>query len=750
MTLPYVKTSDEHTLPWDRNAIISELMKDVDFARHFYPAINFTLEDAKNVAKRAEHQVIKLGEDPISSDTIRGIVTSILVKDGQCELAKAASRVGMPAREFYDVIKGGSDYDNANLTPSPETSHKIVADKTSKNWYNRMLPKELIEKHLSGDLHIHDEEYFGTRPFCKSWDLRYTFYYGFKPDGTGLQAVAAGPAQHATVAILQATKVMGMGQTQNSGGQGLLHGTVFLAPYMEGKSYEEIHQLCQMMVYELNQMYVSRGGQPCFSSINLNPGVPKILENAPIVFKGKVWDGTHGTSRRTYSEFEREVRLMFKAFMELSLKGDYHGRLFPFPKVEVAIEKKFVDEETWSIPLIDSEMTKTAPSYRELYEMAFEVVSKYGTLYFDNMLPEYRKAEESVACMQCCSFSFSTSRDEDSLFEDRLNFRNGEHFDLGGMQAISINLPRHAYKSDHNDEQLIRNILKTMDIATEIFKIKRQMIINNSDRLQFLTQTPIDPNTGKLGSKYVDFDNLVYEIGIVGLNEMVQYHVGKELHESRDAVELGKKVLQAMSIYCKTLSKEHGMKIVLARTPAETVSQRFAVSDMFHTVYDKMATNIVKGDYVTAIGNAHSTRNLPVFYSNGFAPSVGADISLFERLALENEFWPLIDGGAITHIWLGEESPNPVGLMDFAMNVFKHTNIGYVAFTKDMTQCSNCKKMLNGIHTHCESCGSNDLVIYSRITGYYSVVGTVKDGVVHDKWNAGKMAELKSRKRVNL
>jgi len=34
--------------------------------------------------------------------------------------------------------------------------------------------------HLSGDLHVHDLEYFGTRGFCQDWDLRYFFYYVYK------------------------------------------------------------------------------------------------------------------------------------------------------------------------------------------------------------------------------------------------------------------------------------------------------------------------------------------------------------------------------------------------------------------------------------------------------------------------------------------------------------------------------------------------------------------------------------------
>lgn len=41
----------------------------------------------------------------------------------------------------------------------------------------------VYDAHLSGDLHVHDLEYFGTRGFCQDWDLRYFFYYGLMPAG---------------------------------------------------------------------------------------------------------------------------------------------------------------------------------------------------------------------------------------------------------------------------------------------------------------------------------------------------------------------------------------------------------------------------------------------------------------------------------------------------------------------------------------------------------------------------------------
>jgi ribonucleoside-triphosphate reductase len=56
-------------------------------------------------------------------------------------------------------------------------------------------------------------------------------------------------------------------------------------------------------------------------------------------------------------------------------------------------------------------------------------------------------------------------------------------------------------------------------------------------------------------------------------------------------------------------------------------------------------------------------------------------------MEIEHVFFPIIDGGNIFHIWLGEARPDPRGLMDMAMKLCSKTQIGYFAFTRDLTVC---------------------------------------------------------------
>ncbi len=738
---------------------------------------------------------------------------------------------------------------------------------------------------------------------CQDWDLRYFLYYGLMPDGVGKQSSIAGPAKKAEVAFLHAVKAMGSAQTNFAGGQGFYNFLTFMAPYLVGKSEDEIEQLMQMFVYEMMQMMCARGGQSLvyeeyivirrhgivsriqigelcsqytvcignkevsdgteilslnknthtvewkpltavhrhvpaskivkttlkdgrsivttsdhslftltndgnveeispasrpdkiitayftgwessiinsgiamsdvahikevstpeyvydvsvqdnenfvlangivahntvFSSVQLSPGVPKLWKDKPVVAKGHVYDGVRYKHKCTYGELEREVRLAFKALMAVMLKGDYEGKPFFFPKPEISLEPCFMEEDE-----LFNALNPDVPTYKELYRMSFELAAKYGTPYFDNQLPVYRNANEGISCYQCCAYQFGASPSSDSEFNQKLYFEGGKHFSMGSWMVMSLNCPRAAYKAEHDDEALFKELKSLMCSAITVFKTKREWMerLIAANRIPFASQRPKDPNTGIPGEIAVDFDALVYTIGIIGINEMVQYHTGYQIHESDEAYKLAIRAMLEMKLYAKELSQKYNMEIALARTPAETTAQRFAVSDLMHEEYRAKAMQVIKGDVKQALEHISETKDLPVYYTNGthFAPN--ASVTITERIQKEQIFFPIVDGGNIMHIWMGEKVPNPDGLMDFGMRIAKNTQVGYFAFTRDMTICLDEGYMSNGLQEKCPKCGSDNVQHLSRITGYLQNV---------EGWNAGKKQELKDRARYDI
>ena len=166
--------------------------------------------------------------------------------------------------------------------------------------------------------------------------------------------------------------------------------------------------------------------------------------------------------------------------------------------------------------------------------------------------------------------------------------------------------------------------------------------------------------------------------------------------------------------------------------------QRFAVADILQKEFRDKALTVVKGDIERALTDINKTRDLPIYYTNGTHVSQNADISLADRIKIEHIFFPIVDGGNIMHIFLGEGYPDPRGIKSLALKIAKDTQTGYFTFTKDMTVCMDCSHVTMGLKAECEKCESKKIDHISRITGYLQAVSG---------WNEGKKQELLDRMR---
>jgi anaerobic ribonucleoside-triphosphate reductase len=722
-----VRRSDGFIVPWNRNAVVKQLLTETKLAKEFYEVRPISSEEAEELATNVEKKIFDLKLRFISGPLIRELVNNILLdkskeKHEYAIYRNILTRVGAPVYDAYlmDMGKGFKAAENANLQPNPETSHKRKADWVSGEEYLLLMPPRIADAHLAGDLHIHDLEYFGTRPFCQDWDLRYFFYYGLMPDGMGTRTSIAGPAKHPEVAILHTAKILASAQTNFAGGEGFYNFLVFLSPYMRGLDYKKVRQLMQMMFFEYTQAYVARGGQLVFSNIQVQPGVPELWRKVPIVARGRVGPDLYG-------EYEDEVRLMFRALYDVAYQGDYWGKPFNFPKLENTLTPEFLK-----------------PEYDELWLDVHKVVAKFGIPYFDNLMPAYRGYGKGVSCYQCCAYCFVEKPEGNPEFEDKLYFNSGKHFTMGSWQVVSLNLPRMAYRANGDDEKLFEESRRLMDLALEVFRAKKKwmnLVINNS-RIPFATQRPLDPKSGERGTQAVDFNQLAFTMGLVGGNEMAQWHTGYQLHEHPEAVKILVKLILKMQKYKEKLEEESGLKLALARTPAESTAQRFAIADLLTNGFQDQAEKLIKGDVGRAKSRlAEGAKDVPVYYSNGTHVYVGARVGLFERLDTEQKFFPLLNGGNMFHVWLGDGSPDPEGLYKLTRRIATKSNVGYYAYTKDLTICNNCGKVTSPIYEQCPNCGSPQVEWWSRVTGYYQAVSG---------WNKAKKKELSDRYRTAL
>ncbi|MFQ6137118.1 MAG: anaerobic ribonucleoside-triphosphate reductase [Candidatus Hydrothermarchaeales archaeon] len=678
----HVRTSRNTIEAFDKKKISKSLIKETKLPK----------EVAEVIAKETESELRRLKLDFTSGPLIREVVNVKLLEHGFEDARADYTRLGMPVYDVTSLIDTGSK-ENANLQHNPETVHKLVADQVFRE-YNllKVLPLHIADSHMNGEIHIHDLDYFATRPFCFSHDLRFFLKNGYKADGEGFHTAVARPAKHATVAILHAAKVLASAQTNCAGGQGYNWFNAIMAPYLTGMNYDRIKQIAQMFVYEMSQMYVARGGQTVFSSIDVEPGIPKSLEDVPAILpEGKVNENV------TYSDFYDESKEFYNALLDVYMDGDGLGKPFNFPKLEVKVYKD--DFEKYP-----EEMLKVA-----------KLTAKFGTPYYfiqQDYLPEY-------ACYQCCSFlmPLSEQNTNDDLYNGTVRG--------GSLQVATVNLPRIAYGAEGDDALLFELLRDRMEMIKEVMFIKQNVIQKRLDQglLPFLSQ-PIDES----GTPYYLVSKQGLEIGMIGLNEMLKIHTDEELHESKDAWRFGLDTIKKMGEIAQEFMEETGYMFGLSRTPAESTGYRLAKIDLHRYGANKA---VVRGDI----------RSGGVFYTNSVHTRVDAEIPMFKRLQIEGSFHPLLDGGAMSHVWLGEAHPDPEVLNKMTERIARETLTSYFSYTKDFTMCKSCNSVSSGLYKKCPRCDSTNIDWFSRITGYYQNVSG---------WNEGKKQELKERYRTNI
>jgi ribonucleoside-triphosphate reductase len=142
------------------------------------------------------------------------------------------------------------------------------------------------------------------------------------------------------------------------------------------------------------------------------------------------------------------------------------------------------------------------------------------------------------------------------------------------MQNVTINLPRVAYEAHQNDAKLFELLTQRLEMVAQAHIQKREFItqlfnMGKNGPLSLLTMN-MD------GETYYRINKSSFLVGMVGLNEMVQYHTGQQLHESKDAMMFGLRVISHMKTESERIGNEFGLKMPLEQTPAESTAYRFA------------------------------------------------------------------------------------------------------------------------------------------------------------------------------
>lgn len=482
-------------------------------------------KEAKNITRNVVKQIKKEYVNDITTSDIRALVTAQLIKKGQVEEASKNAVHGLTEAEWNGLLNNGCD-DNANISFSPEMIAKYAYDSIAKSIALSKIPKECAEAHKQGYIHIHDLEYYETRPNCMNYDLRFFAKNGLKIDGKGDMGSVAKPAKSLEVLLNHMLQAWMAGATVFSGGQGFVNFNTLLAPYCKNRSYKDIKQALQGFIFNCNMSLICRGGQVLFSSIALDLSIPDVLKDKPAI-------SINGVPIGVYGDYQEEADLIFRAILEISNEKDGDGAYHRFPNFLFNIREGDLDEYTGNCKLLH------------------ELGANNPTLYYVNCSGIERTV---MGCRTSLPANYTGDYEKDCM-------------NTGNFMYNTLNLHLLALESN-NEQDFYKLIDKYCEICYTSLIHRREQIIDviyNKHMSDFLLQKDKDT-----GLPLWDINRTTVTIGYCGLYEAVN-----ELRNKNIAID-GEDIISLINAKKDEFFERDGLRWSVIASPAESTVRRFA------------------------------------------------------------------------------------------------------------------------------------------------------------------------------
>jgi len=637
----------------------------------------------RNLAKRLSNQVVQLlverfaGEIPGVED-IQDIVEKVLIENGHARTAKAyilyrkqRENLRKIKSTFLEVEKIVSDYlnqidwrvrENSNIGYSMSGLLMHVAGSViSQYTLDRIYPMEVADAHRNGDFHLHDL-YFGLSGYCAGWSLKQLLYEGFN----GVPgAIESNPPRHLDTALMQMVNFIGTLQNEWAGAQAFNSIDTYLAPFVrkDKLTYKEIKQAIQKFVFNLNT--TSRwGSQTPFTNLTFDWTVPEDVRDEPVILGGKLLD-------ETYKDYQKEMDLLNRAFLEVLMEGDRNGRPFTFPIPTYNLTRDF----DW-----ESENAK----------LLFEMTAKYGLPYFSNFINS--DLDPSDVRSMCCRLRLDLRQ----LNRNITGGLFGSGDSTGSVGVVTINMPRIGHLSKTRKE-FFERLEYLMNLAKTSLEIKREIVERN------MRQGLLPYTRRYLGTLRNHFST----IGPLGMNEACLNLFGKGI-ASKEGKEFAIEVLKFMREKLQDFQEETGHIYNLEAVPAEGTSYRLARIDK-----RKYPDIITAGERVP-------------YYTNSTLLPVNATDDVFEALEHQEDLQVLYTGGTVFHIFLGEKMSSGEACKRLIKRIVYNSRLPYLTITPTYSICPD-HGYLAGEHSKCPVCGKS-CDIYSRVVGYFRPVKNWNEG----------------------
>jgi len=419
----------------------------------------FDSKEANKLAKKVLICAEKIIKDAIPRvEQIQDVVEDVLLRSKYKKTAKAyilyrdqhkllrniANSVNNGLVEQYLNKSDWQVRENSNMSYSLQGLNNYISSEISKNyWLNKFYPENVRMAHTNGDFHIHDLNILSV--YCVGWDLFDLLMEGF----TGVEGkISSKPPKHFRSALGQVVNFFYTLQGEAAGAQAFSNFDTLLAPFIkcDNLTYREVKQALQEFLFNIN-VPTRVGFQTPFTNITLDLTVPSHYAKQAVIIGGK-------PQKETYQEFQKEMDIFNKAFLEVMSEGDASGRVFTFPIPTYNITKDF----NW-----DSDANK----------LLWEVTGKYGLPYFSNFINSDMKPEDARS--MCCRL-----RIDNRQLEKRGGGLFGANPLTGSIGVVTINLPRIGHTAK-NKKDFLKKLKELMILAKDSLEIKRKVLEKFTD-----------------------------------------------------------------------------------------------------------------------------------------------------------------------------------------------------------------------------------------------------------------------------
>lgn len=719
--------------------------------------------------------VVTSAAEPLGRPTveqIQDIVEETLIKADYAKTAKAYilyraehTKTRQAESDLMEIYKDltfrySEDADlkreNANIDSDTAMGTMLKYGSEGSKYFidNYILPREIADAHISGDIHIHDKDFYMLTETCCQIDLLSLFKGGFST-GHGYLREPNDIRSYSALACI----AIQANQNEMHGGQSIPNFDYAMAPGIV-KTFRKLYQkalindLC--VCSDLDRDTMAGTIASACEKIDV-PITMDTLEafgrELAAFFTGSSFDAqiiekVHKQACHTaLRESEEATYQAMEAFIHnLNTMNSRAGAQVPFSSVnygtDTSAEGRMVIKNllkatmsglgNGETPIFPVQIFKVKegvnynegdPNY-DLFKLAIKTSSmrlfpNFSFLDAPFNLQYYKEGDYNteVAYMGC------RTRVMGNHYDPERETTCGR----GNLSFTSINLPRIALESEGNLETFYRLLDERVSLVVNqlLHRFKIQAA-KRGRNYPFLMGQGVWIDSEKLGREDRIEDVLKHgtlSVGFIGLAETLKALTGRHHGESAESQALGLQIISHMRRLMDTESEKTGLNFTLLATPAEGLSGRFVAIDR-----EKFGT-------VPGVTDRE-------FYTNSFHIPVYYPIQAYKKIQLEAPYHEYTNAGHISYVELDGNASANLAAFEKIVRCMKEAGIGYGSINHPVDRDPVCG--YNGIigeecpncHRH-EGDGNPDFERIRRITGY--LVGTI------DRWNNAKRAEEKAR-----